>query len=92
MKHNDYHKFSALITKTAMCLVVVSIVIAGLGCATTHAGKGVTETGGILKMLSVPLRDGGHADIRFEKPARPYWAGWTGPGIEDAGGHPEAEV
>lgn len=91
MNHNDYHKFSALITKAAMCLVVVSIVIAGLGCATTHAGKGVTETGGILKMLSVPLKDGGQADIRFEKLIMSFWAGWSGR-FQGAGGHPEGEV
>lgn len=92
MKHNDHLKFSALITKIAMCLVVVSIVLAGLGCATTHDGKGKTEVGGILRMLSVPLKDGGQADIRFEKMIRSYWAGWTGPRFEDAGGYPEAEI
>lgn len=91
MKHNDHHQFSALITKTAMCLGVVSILIAGLGCAPAYARKGVTETGGILKMLSVPLKDGGQADIRFEKLRRSFWAGWSGR-FQGAGGHPEGEV
>jgi hypothetical protein len=80
------------VTKAGIRLIITGLVITCVSCFPFDRDCNPPpprEKGGILRMLSVPLKDGGHADIRLEKLTRTYsyCPGW----FQGAGGQPGGE-
>jgi hypothetical protein len=77
-----------LVPKIGSHLVIAVVAITCLSCAA--ARPPVTETGNVLKNVSVALKNGGHADVLVEKLKRSYWTGrgW----FQGAGGEPSREI